>query len=58
MLLYNMTHKPPTSSITYWLNVSIIVVFSGTGIVGAFSSIRKLALDANKFQLFSSDVVD
>lgn len=58
MLLYNMTHKPPKSSLTYWVNMSIMVVFTGAGIVGAFSSIRQLVLDANQFKLFSSDVKD
>ncbi|KDP25322.1 hypothetical protein JCGZ_20478 [Jatropha curcas] len=58
MLLYNMTHKPQKSTLTYWINISIIIVFSGAGIVGAFSSIRKMVLDAKKFKLFSSDVVD
>ncbi|KAK4262870.1 hypothetical protein QN277_028370 [Acacia crassicarpa] len=58
MLLYNMTYKPPKSSFTYLLNMSIIVVFTGAGIMGAFSSIRKLILDANQFKLFSSEVVD
>lgn len=58
MLLYNMTHKPPKTSIIYWTNISIMAVFTGAGFMGAFSSIRKLILDANKFKLFSSDVVD
>lgn len=58
MLLYNMTYKPQRSSFIYWLNISIIIVFTGAGIMGAFSSVRKLILDANKFKLFSSDVVD
>ncbi|KAK7399121.1 hypothetical protein VNO78_10296 [Psophocarpus tetragonolobus] len=58
MLLYNMTYKPPKSSLTYWINSSIIVIFTGAGMMGAFSSIRKLVLDANQFKLFSSDVVD
>ncbi|KAJ7952123.1 Lysine histidine transporter 1 [Quillaja saponaria] len=58
MLLYNMTHKPPKSSLTYWINLSIMIVFTGVGIMGTFSSLRKLILDANKFKLFSSDVVD
>ncbi|XP_077251198.1 transmembrane amino acid transporter family protein [Tasmannia lanceolata] len=58
MLLYNMTYNPPKTSFTFWLNVSIIVVFTGTGIMGTFSSVRKLVLDANKFKLFGSDVVD
>ncbi|KAL5989205.1 hypothetical protein ACLOJK_010095 [Asimina triloba] len=58
MLLYNMTYKPSRTSFTFWLNASIIVVFTGTGLLGAFASVRKLVLDANKFQLFSNDVVD
>ncbi|KAK7358538.1 hypothetical protein VNO77_00471 [Canavalia gladiata] len=58
MLLYNMTYKPPKSSLIYWVNFSIMVTFTGAGIMGAFSSIRKLILDANRFKLFGSDVVD
>ncbi|KAK2664248.1 hypothetical protein Ddye_002822 [Dipteronia dyeriana] len=58
MLLYNMTHKPSKSSLTYLINITIMVVFTCVGLMGAFSSIRKLILDANKFKLFSSDVVD
>ncbi|KAM3711896.1 hypothetical protein ACB098_01G143800 [Castanea mollissima] len=57
MLLYNMTFKPPKSSFTYWINMSIIVVFTGAGLMGSFSSIRQLILDARKFKLFSSNVV-
>ncbi|KAK7318123.1 hypothetical protein RJT34_02821 [Clitoria ternatea] len=58
MLLYNMTYKPQKSSLTYWINVSIMVIFTGAGIMGAFSSVRKLVIDANQFKLFGSDVVD
>ncbi|OMO85169.1 Amino acid transporter, transmembrane [Corchorus olitorius] len=58
MLLYNMTHKPKRSSFIYWVNMFIIIVFTGVGIMGSFSSVRKLVLDANKFKLFSSDIVD
>ncbi|CAN8272801.1 unnamed protein product [Cochlearia groenlandica] len=58
MLLYNMTYKPTKRSITYWINMTIMVVFTCAGLMGAFSSVRKLVLDANKFKLFSSEVVD
>ncbi|KAG8375080.1 hypothetical protein BUALT_Bualt10G0063000 [Buddleja alternifolia] len=58
MLLYNMTYKPIKSSPVYWINNSIIVVFTCVGIMGTFSSTRKLILDAKQFKLFSSDVVD
>ncbi|XP_040987574.1 probable GABA transporter 2 [Juglans microcarpa x Juglans regia] len=57
MLLYNMTYKPPRTSLTYLINVSIMIIFTGTGIMGAFSSVRQLVVDANKFKLFSSEVV-
>ncbi|CAM8902524.1 unnamed protein product [Rhodiola kirilowii] len=58
MLLYNMTFKPSKSSLIYWVNVTIMVVFTGAGLMGTFSSVRKLVLDASKFKLFSDDVVD
>ncbi|XP_071730684.1 probable GABA transporter 2 [Rutidosis leptorrhynchoides] len=58
MLLYNLTYKPSRSSITYWINNAIMVVFTGVGLLGSFSSVRKLSLDASKFKLFSNDVVD
>ncbi|CAN7059536.1 hypothetical protein IGI04_015770 [Brassica rapa subsp. trilocularis] len=58
MLLYNMTYKPTKKSFTYWINMTIMVVFTCAGLMGAFSSVRKLVLDANKFKLFSSEVVD
>ncbi|KAM7255836.1 hypothetical protein ACFE04_011577 [Oxalis oulophora] len=57
MILYNVTHKPLKSSITYWINTSIIVIFTGVVILGAFSSVRNLLLDANQFKLFSSEGV-
>ncbi|KAJ4951965.1 hypothetical protein NE237_028797 [Protea cynaroides] len=58
MLLYNITHKPARTSFTFLLNVFIMVVFTGIGLVGAFSTIRKLVIDAKMFRLFSSEVND
>ncbi|EPS66607.1 hypothetical protein M569_08167, partial [Genlisea aurea] len=58
MLLYNMRFRPSRKSAVYWFNNAVIVVFSGVGLLGAFSSVRKLVLDANQFKLFSSNVVD
>ncbi|GAB2296676.1 hypothetical protein Dimus_038436 [Dionaea muscipula] len=58
MLLYNKTHKPARTSLTYFINAAIIVIFTGAGIMGTFSTIRKLVLDADQFKLFSSNVVD
>ncbi|XP_073145875.1 probable GABA transporter 2 isoform X2 [Henckelia pumila] len=58
MLLYNMTYKPTKSSPAYWINNSIIIIFTCVGLLGSFSSIRKLVLDAKEFKLFSDNVVD
>ncbi|XP_073051084.1 probable GABA transporter 2 [Primulina eburnea] len=57
MLLYNMTYKPTKSSPAYWINNSIIIIFTCVGLLGSFSSIRKLVLDAKEFKLFSDNVV-
>lgn len=57
MLLYNITFKPSKSSPAYLVNISIMVVFTGVGIMGTFSSVRKLVLDAHQFNVFSSEVV-
>ncbi|KAL3498970.1 hypothetical protein ACH5RR_041702 [Cinchona calisaya] len=58
MLLYNMTYKPSKSSFSFWINNSIIIIFTGVGLMGSFASIRKLVLDAKEFKLFSDNVVD
>ncbi|GAB4857503.1 hypothetical protein Ancab_015411 [Ancistrocladus abbreviatus] len=58
MLLYNRTYKTTKSSLAYLINILIIIVFTGVGLMGAFSTIRKLILDANQFSLFSGKVVD
>ncbi|KAL8111435.1 putative GABA transporter 2 isoform X1 [Apium graveolens] len=53
MLLYNMTYKPARSSFKYWFNNTIMIVFTCVGLLGAFSSIRQLVLDAKTFKPFS-----
>ncbi|KAJ6817907.1 putative GABA transporter 2 [Iris pallida] len=58
MLLYNTAIGPPKRSPVFLFNVCIMVVFTCVGLMGAFSSTRKLLLDANKFKLFSNDIVD
>lgn len=58
MLLYNMAIKPDKKSFIFCFNIAIMVVFTCIGLMGAFSSTRKLILDAHKFKLFSDDVVE
>ncbi|WOL01492.1 hypothetical protein Cni_G10208 [Canna indica] len=57
MLLYNISISPSKGSAIHWINIFIMVVFTGVGIMGSFASIRKLVLDAHQFKLFSNDVV-
>ncbi|KAJ4768550.1 hypothetical protein LUZ62_078925 [Rhynchospora pubera] len=57
LLLYNMALRPSKTKATFWFNIVIMVTFTGVGIIGAYSSVRKLVLDANQFKLFSNDVV-
>ncbi|XP_057819247.2 probable GABA transporter 2 isoform X1 [Cryptomeria japonica] len=58
MLLYYKSFKPAPTSSTYWINNAIMVIFTGVGIMGAFSSVRQIAIDANRFRLFSNNVLD
>lgn len=58
MLLYNLAVKPSRKSFIYFVNVFIMVVFTCVGLLGSFSSIRKLILDVDQFKLFSNDVID
>lgn len=58
MLLYNITIDTSKRSAIHWLNIFIMIVFTGVGIVGAFASIRKMILDADQFKLFSNNVVN
>ena len=58
VLMYNMALAPPRQSPVFLANMAVMVVFAGVGAMGAFATIRKLALDADKFKLFSNNVVD
>lgn len=58
MLLYNISFKPPRNSATYWINNTIMVVFTGVGIIGTISSVRQIAIDAKRFKLFSGNAFD
>nr|CAB3464314.1 unnamed protein product [Digitaria exilis] len=58
VVMYNIALAPPRRSPVYLVNVTIMVVFIGVGVIGAVASVRKLVLDAGKFKLFSDNVVD
>ena len=53
VVMYNVALATPRCSPVYLANVAIMVVFTGVGVIGAVASVRKLALDAGKFKLFS-----
>eukprot|EP01018_Ginkgo_biloba_P004409 Gb_41062 [translate_table: standard] len=58
MLLYNISFNPSRGSLIFWVNNSIMVVFTGVGIMGTISSVRQIAIDAKRFKLFSSEAFD
>lgn len=58
VLMYNMALTPPRRSLAFVANTVVMIVFAGVGAIGAYASIRKLVLDADKFKLFSNNVVD
>ncbi|KAE8781443.1 putative GABA transporter 2 [Hordeum vulgare] len=57
VVMYNMALAPPRRSVVYVINVAIMALFTGVGIIGAIASVRKLVLDAGQFKLFSDHVV-
>ncbi|KAM5584386.1 GABA transporter 1-like [Rosa sericea] len=53
-VLFNLTFKPSKRSPIYWLNITIAVVFSVLGIIGAVAAIRQISLDAKTYKLFAN----
>ncbi|RLM66695.1 hypothetical protein C2845_PM16G05490 [Panicum miliaceum] len=57
VVMYNMALAPRGGrrrSAAYLANVAIMVVFIGLGVIGAVASVRKLAINAGRFKLFSN----
>ncbi|PAN37495.1 hypothetical protein PAHAL_7G111000 [Panicum hallii] len=57
VVMYNMALAPRGGgrrSPAYLANVAIMVVFIGLGLIGAVASVRKLAINAGRFKLFSN----
>ncbi|XP_050371293.1 GABA transporter 1-like [Argentina anserina] len=54
VVLFNLTFKPSKRSLIYWLNVTIAVVFSILGIIGAVAAIRQISIDAETYKLFAN----
>ncbi|PUZ46699.1 hypothetical protein GQ55_7G103400 [Panicum hallii var. hallii] len=57
VVMYNMALAPRGGgrrSPAYLANVAIMVVFIGLGVIGAVASVRKVAINAGRFKLFSN----
>jgi hypothetical protein len=59
VVMYNMALVPRGGgrrrrSPAYLANAAIMVVFAGLGVIGAVASVRKLAINADRFKLFSN----
>ncbi|KAL3686216.1 hypothetical protein R1sor_004238 [Riccia sorocarpa] len=53
MLFYIVLFKPPKTSVKFWGNLFIIVVYGSVGLVGAVAAIRQLVLDTSMYKLFA-----
>jgi hypothetical protein len=61
VVMYNMAPRGGggggrRSQAAYAANVAIMVVFVGLGVIGAVASVRKLAINADRFKLFSNGI--
>jgi len=59
VVMYNMAPRGGggrRSQAAYAANVAIMVVFIGLGVIGAVASVRKLAINADRFKLFSNGI--
>ncbi|KAL3731953.1 hypothetical protein ACJRO7_028761 [Eucalyptus globulus] len=54
MVLYNVAFKPSKRSLIFWVNTTIIAVFSVLVVIGGVASIRQIALDAKAYRLFAN----
>lgn len=54
MVLYNVAFKPSKRSLIFWVNTTIIAVFSVLVVIGGVASIRQIAIDAKAYRLFAN----
>ncbi|KAL0922925.1 hypothetical protein M5K25_006955 [Dendrobium thyrsiflorum] len=53
-IMYNITFGSSVRKPIYWVNMVIIIVFSGLTVLGCISSVRQIALDAKSYKLFAN----
>ncbi|KAG8371207.1 hypothetical protein BUALT_Bualt13G0063300 [Buddleja alternifolia] len=46
VIFFNLTFKPTKTSLIFWLNVVIAVVFSVLGVIASVAAVRQINLDA------------
>ena len=54
MLFYQMVFQPSKRTKIFWLNWSIIVVFSIVGVIGCVASFRSIVINASTYHLFAN----
>jgi amino acid permease len=53
-IFYNITFKPSRRSLIFWINTTLIVVFTFLTVLANVAAIRQIALDANNYKLFAN----
>ncbi|KAG0581910.1 hypothetical protein M758_3G019500 [Ceratodon purpureus] len=54
MLFYQIVFQPSKRTKIFWLNWSIIVVFSIVGVIGCVASFRSIVINASTYHLFAN----
>ncbi|GAB2263137.1 hypothetical protein Droror1_Dr00004134 [Drosera rotundifolia] len=53
-VFFNITFKPSKRSFVFWLNITIVVVFSILSVIGSVAAVRQVILDAKTYRLFAN----
>jgi len=54
MLFYQLVFQPSRRTKIFWLNWTIIVVFSIVGVMGCIASFRSIVMNAKTYHLFAN----
>lgn len=53
-IFFNITFKPSKRKPVFWINMTIVVVFSILAVIAAVAAVRQIVLDANSYKLFAN----
>ncbi|KAK9690127.1 hypothetical protein RND81_09G106700 [Saponaria officinalis] len=54
VIFFNVTFKPSKRSFTFWLNLTLALVFGLLCVIGSVAAVRQIILDAKTYKLFAN----